>query len=608
MFHFTVRFKVKLTGLGGVELSFQPGADLVSAMEELRTVVARSLSRLGAGELPDSVERQRIDLKEESGRRGAGGMLLPGTRENIKAADQLADEVACMANTPGGGALIVGVENRSGDLIGTELDQEWLRQQIYRRVDVAPIVEEHQERGIRLLVLLVPEAREPVEDTGNRIRWRVADSCAPVDRASWWLHRQGRVGWDPLARASRKTVDDVSPNALRVARRNLRGRPEDDDLDRASDTDLLRRLGVLDTDGYLSEAGALLFCPTNTPRLTWARFDVQGGEVLASEDENAGLSVLEQIDRVEGLISAANDRISLPGSFSERQVRLLPARAAREAVLNGIVHRDWHQAEPTSVSWVEADSLLEVTSPGGFVGGVTPSNVLTQRFARSPALADAVRALGLVDRQGIGVDRMFREMVSLGHRPPQLEEVDGPRVRVRLRGGQPVVPVVRLMTSIEPIVRQRDVQVALIVYSLLHHPFTTAERISDVLQRSVNEAQEALEVAASCRVESAPLIEPHKDVWRLSDTARHIVLSGETDVAALKRRGVLAFLAPDSASASRLVQSWLEDHERITSGDYAALTGLTTAGARKALERMVDEDILIRGENAGRNAHFLEAP
>lgn len=68
--------------------------------------------------------------------------MLPGSAENAKAADQLADEVAAMANTPGGGALVVGVEDRAVDLLGTERDPAWLRQQIYRRIDVAPDIED----------------------------------------------------------------------------------------------------------------------------------------------------------------------------------------------------------------------------------------------------------------------------------------------------------------------------------------------------------------------------------------------------------------------------------------------------------------------------------
>lgn len=152
------------------DFAFKPGTELLADRARAREAVDACLGSLREGVLPDDAERQRTDFKEEAGRRAAGGHLLPGSAENTKAADQLADEVAAMANTPGGGALIVGVENRSGDLLGTELDVEWLRQQIYWRVDVAPEIEEIHEQGIRLLMIYVAEARE---------RWRtpVAESA-----------------------------------------------------------------------------------------------------------------------------------------------------------------------------------------------------------------------------------------------------------------------------------------------------------------------------------------------------------------------------------------------------------------------------------------------
>jgi Putative ATP-dependent DNA helicase recG C-terminal len=93
---------------------------------------------------------------------------------------------------------------------------------------------------------------------------------------------------------------------------------------------------------------------------------------------------------------------------------------------------------------------LQVVSPGGFTGGVTAENVLTQRHARYPALADLCRALHLVEKQGLGVDRMYRDMVVLGYRPPLIVEEPGPRVRTRLAGGPPVVPVVNLMSTVRP--------------------------------------------------------------------------------------------------------------------------------------------------------------
>lgn len=54
-----------------------------------------------------------------------------------------------------------------------------------------------------------------------------------------------------------------------------------------------------------------------------------------------------------------------------------------------------------------------------------------------------------------------------------------------------------------------------------------------------------------------------------------------------------------------VVRFRLSSHQRITSGDYAAPTGLTQAGALNHLDKLVGDDLLVRGEGKGRNAHFL---
>jgi ATP-dependent DNA helicase RecG len=45
-----------------------------------------------------------------------------------------------------------------------------LHHRIYQAVEVAPAVEERGVDGVRLLVVLVASAREPVEDTEGRLR------------------------------------------------------------------------------------------------------------------------------------------------------------------------------------------------------------------------------------------------------------------------------------------------------------------------------------------------------------------------------------------------------------------------------------------------------
>jgi ATP-dependent DNA helicase RecG len=192
-------------------VSIQPGGEVLEDRRRLSAAVRAALSLVDRGAAAEAAETEGIDLKEEAGRRGRGGLILPGQPRSEAVAEQLANEVACLANSPGGGALLVGVAD-DGARVGAASDRDWLRHRIHERVDIAPAVEEHElSDGTRLLAILVTESREPVEDTSGRIRWRVGTSCAPVDRSQWWADRLRRRGGDPLFAATRRTLADLAP-------------------------------------------------------------------------------------------------------------------------------------------------------------------------------------------------------------------------------------------------------------------------------------------------------------------------------------------------------------------------------------------------------------
>lgn len=508
-----------------------------------------------------------------------------------------------MANTPGGGALILGISDGSWQALGTGLDMDWLRHRIYQLADIAPAIEERTVTGQRVLVIFVSESPEPVEDPDGKIRWRVDTSCVPVDRAEWWLRRQARAGLDVMAAVTSRTVEDVTPGAVPAARRYLREGGDIELSEAPTATELLRRLGVLSPDNHLTQAGVLMFVTPGRPLLTLARLDVPGGEVIGRFEPSGELALIEQVAEVEARLDAYNPVLPLSRGLVEAPLRALPVRTVREAVLNGLIHRDWMSTEPTSITWVDADYRLEVVSPGGFTGGVTADNLLTQRYARYPALSDLFRALRLVDRQGVGVDRMYQEMIVLGHRPPHITEQPGPRVRAVLIGGPPVVPVLLLTEAIRPEIRQRDVRIAVLVYALLHQPFLSLDQVAAALQTDREEARAALEAATQSTVDDEPLVRPYKDVYLLGETAlRRVEGSGMTDQ--LTRRGILTYRRAGADRAAPLVRQWLATQDRITSGDYAMITGLARPSATRILNSLVG-DVLQRGaEVRGRNAHY----
>ncbi len=78
----------------------------------------------------------------------------------------------------------------------------------------------------------------------------------------------------------------------------------------------------------------------------------------------------------------------------------------REAVLNGIVHRDYTITSEIVVK--QYPNKIVITNPGGFPRGVNLENLLTVNSTpRSRLLADILLKTGLVERSGQGVDKLY---------------------------------------------------------------------------------------------------------------------------------------------------------------------------------------------------------
>lgn len=573
-----------------------------SRRESLRREVGRILASTVGGRVTVTGESQSVDLKEEAGRRN-GPHIEPGRRENQVAAVQLADEVACMANSPGGGALVVGIEDSTGEVIGTELDIDWLRRQIYQKIDVAPDIVEERVAGQRVLVLFVAPAPEPVEDTGARLRWRVGDACVPVDRSEWWQYRRDQQNFDPMAQSSGLDAAAARQNALRLVS------TWKEDFGDLTDLELLRRIGAVDSEGMLSEAARLMFVGNGQSVLELTVFDVPGGLVQSRTASDSSLSCLEQLDQIERQLAVLNKNSTVIDGLTHAPIPQIPHSAVREALLNAMIHRDWERSQPIEVRWFVVDNLLVVRSPGGFPGAITSSNVLSNRAPRYPALADLYRAIGLVDKQGVGVDRMYQAMIALGHRPPTIDEVGGPFVETRLHGGRPVLPVLDLMSRIVPEPRRRDYRVSIVLYLLFHKAFVTVQSLADALQEDLSAATIAVEAAAQTTVDGGALIAPlGKKAWILGRDARKVLVSkvgsrGHGDGGAMSSVVPAPYLSTDMEIMEETVDDWLSEIGDITTGDLMALTGVSRGTVKRCLDQMVDAgDLHVLG--SGRSTRY----
>jgi ATP-dependent DNA helicase RecG len=126
--------------------------------------------------------------------------------------------------------------------------------------------------------------------------------------------------------------------------------------------------------------------------------------IVDREDLEGGLvSLLEQ-----GLAFVAKHSQSVPELLHPGQSRAeFPEVAIREALVNGLVHRDLRL--PGRVGVRIFDDRLEISSPGGLPAPL-PLDELAQRgglsLPRNPLLAAVGRGLGIVEQVGSGLPRI----------------------------------------------------------------------------------------------------------------------------------------------------------------------------------------------------------
>lgn len=393
---------------------------------ELQSLLARL-----DGEPADALESETLDCKQWD----------PNPRERDRQVRALRETVVCLANARGG-TVVLGVADRKRTRrealqgIG-RLDLVDLRRAIYDGTSPHILVEidEFDEDGVRLAAIRVPRGLPPHTTSEGLGQIRVGKECKPLTGAELARVMTGSAHRDPSAELLPGSgIEDLAAGAVAGLRRALESKDGQVDLSRRPTAEILSALGLL-REGALTLAAVLLLGSSSALQ-RWAPYHEVTFLRLRSSahyDVRHDLRgpVLSLLDETQALLSAhlkvAPVQYDL---FSEFDLPDLSWWTAREAILNAICHRDYFLRQSIQIE-VRADSIV-VTSPGGFLGGITPENVLRhQPVRRNPLLAQALQMLGLVNRLGLGVDRIHQDLLTLGKGMPRFESTES-EVRLTL--------------------------------------------------------------------------------------------------------------------------------------------------------------------------------
>lgn len=164
-----------------------------------------------------------------------------------------------------------------------------------------------------------------------------------------------------------------------------------------------------DPQFYLSEA--MIICCHFT--------GVEGRNAIASVDCIGTL--LNQYHQAHNFImSRLFHAFHIPGMLREEKLEV-PEVAFREALLNMLIHRNYHHPAPSKIFIY--DDRLEFFSPGNFRGPIKSDQLLKGiTYLRNPAICKVFREIGLVEKMGTGFIQIFESYEKWGLEKPQIIE------------------------------------------------------------------------------------------------------------------------------------------------------------------------------------------
>jgi ATP-dependent DNA helicase RecG len=203
--------------------------------------------------------------------------------------------------------------------------------------------------------------------------------------------------------------------------------------------DQLRSLRFVSPDGVPTAAGLLVVGSDPRRYLPGAYVQfvrIDGTELTdpVKDDQVIDGPLPEVVRLVEEVL---NINVSVAVDFADRAVEErvpdYPVAALQQLVRNAVLHRDYETTNaPVRLTWFS--DRVEIQSPGGPYGQVTVGSFGTPGLTdyRNPLLAEAMRALGFVQRFGMGIPLARRSLERNGS-PPLGFQVNENQVLVAVR-------------------------------------------------------------------------------------------------------------------------------------------------------------------------------
>ncbi|MCW7753285.1 putative DNA binding domain-containing protein [Desulfobotulus sp. H1] len=504
----------------------------------------------------------------------------------------LIEAIVCLANAEGGD-LWLGVED-DGTPTGLHPEHfslDGLAGLVAARTSpsLTVAVEAIEIKGIRVARIRVPKSpQETATRSGVYLRRRLkhdgTPECVPmlphdrISRASTFGLLD--VSARPVAGA---TLADLDPLERERLRQNVETFGGDKVLLELEDADLDGVLGLTHRQGDGTRTptltGLLLIGRESALRQLVPTHEL-AFQVMAQEavrlNEFRRFPLLKALDWLETNFRPYNPEEEVRIGMFRVPVPKVDMDAFREAVANALIHRDYHRLGAVHVR-LEDDALV-VSNPGGLVEGVTLANILTtEPRPRNPALADALKRIGIVERSGRGVDTIYRGMLRFGRALPDYSRTDAHSVILRMPTGAADLDFLKLIVDEENRLNSRMPVDSLIALSALRQmKRLTIEELAGQIQRDAASAKRTLEALIE-----RGMVEGHGTTRGRSYTLSASLYRNAGDKVAYTRQAAFSALQNE-----QMVLNYTRQHGGIKRAEVANLCHLSEDQASRLLNKL----------------------
>jgi len=499
--------------------------------------------------------------------------------------------VVAMANTEGG-VILLGIED-DGSVKGIQShhqDTMGLKALIANRTSpsVAVSTELIEQDGKKILGITVPKSHSIVSTTdGLVVRRRLMASGRPEAVPFYpheFIQRQSALGLiDPSAIPLMSlSAEDLNPLERQRIREAIRRYGGDMTLLPLADEELDGALGLITTVAGVRRptvAGLLLLGREEIIRRHIPAHEVafqvlEGTDVRVNEFFRKPL--LQTFQEVELLFKARIVEQEIQVGLFRVPIPNFDRRAFREGFINALVHRDYARLGAVHVR-LDVDGLA-IASPGGFVEGVTLQNLLVvPPRSRNPLLADVVKRIGLAERTGRGIDRIYEGMLRYGRPSPDYSMSDASSVVLLMARADADIAFLEMILSCEERTGAPMPIDSLIVLSRLRQErrLTTADLVQS-MQKPETATRAALE-----KLVEAGLVEAQG-----TGRGRTYILSAKVYKKSGQKAAYIRQAGFEPIQQEQMVLAYIEKHGTIKRADVMELCKVAKDQAYKLLNRL----------------------